>query len=367
MSLIKDIRQTDVSELIHQQRKHAVNLLLFGIVILRLVGFPLSISRVPVTGWQPAHLVHFVGLLVGLCLFLFRNRLRTETKAWFILVVTAAVAVIGLTTYGLFGNGMIWSVSSLFLAMAFINKRTAYLIGTVITAAVVISCYEFVYNQKSFPVDADIYHASLSAWGVAVFGAAVFSVLFVSIISMQRSQTEKLLVVLEQKNKDISHMADHDDLTGLPVYRIFVRAVEHSLEQARRENRHIAVCFIDLDNFKQVNDTFGHDAGDYILKIVADEIKNAVRASDVVSRMGGDEFVLLINSAEIANLEELCGRLLESIAEPKVFKGQTMTISASIGVSQLTDEMETAEQLIKRADESMYSVKLKDKSNFRIS
>ncbi len=124
---------------------------------------------------------------------------------------------------------------------------------------------------------------------------------------------------------------------------------------------------VDIDDFKQVNDQFGHDAGDFVLRKVAEGIQSTLRATNVVSRKGGDEFVVLVNSAEATNLEELCTRLLGTISKQRDYDGETIAITASIGVSQLSNEEETAEHLIKRADRFMYLAKLEEKNGFRIS
>ncbi len=366
MSAMRDDTVTEVRASVQQQKDRAARSLVSCMLVLAAVAVPISLSRVATTGWQPAYALHVFGLLLTAGLFTYRKRLTEVAMMSVILCITTIIAVTGLLTYGLIGNGVIWAVFSLFLAMAFLNMRVAALVGIILTGTFAFSMYMFTSGGRTFPGDTDLYLASLPAWGTAFFGGLVFNVLIVTIVFMLRHQTEDILLLLEQKNKQIKNLADHDDLTGLPVYRVFVHAAQQSLLQAQRENRHIAVLFIDLDEFKEINDQFGHEAGDEVLKSVATDLRESLRSSDVVSRMGGDEFVVLTSSDTPLDIEGLCERMLALIGKPRLFDGQSASVGASIGVSQYSNQGETAEQLIQQADKAMYLVKAGNKNGFWI-
>ena len=172
-----------------------------------------------------------------------------------------------------------------------------------------------------------------------------------------------LFDVTELKDAEarIAHMAFHDGLTGLANRQLFEETLELALERARRDRSIVAVLFLDLDNFKQVNDTFGHHAGDLLLTEVAQRLRDSTRGTDLVARQGGDEFLILLADLETtgatATLSTLAGRIQHSLAEPFRLYGVDLAPSASIGISQFPNDAYDAETLLKNADIVMYRAK----------
>ncbi len=156
----------------------------------------------------------------------------------------------------------------------------------------------------------------------------------------------------------LRYIALHDSLTGLPNRSAFQTQVEAALVRARRGGGMVAVLFIDLDGFKYVNDNFGHGAGDEVLREVARRLRNAVRGQDAVARMGGDEFVVLVESGiAAATPATVSTRIFAALEPPVAFTGGTAQIGASIGVAEHPPLESHAERLIKRADAAMYEAK----------
>jgi len=153
------------------------------------------------------------------------------------------------------------------------------------------------------------------------------------------------------------HRAQHDPLTGLANRSLFMEMAAHNVEASKRTGAPLSVLFIDLDGFKQVNDTLGHEAGDQLLCTVAERLKAAVRSSDVVARMGGDEFAMLLPGVDADASGELAFKLSRSLAEPYEVRGRAMRISASIGAASYPQSGASAHELVNRADESMYRMK----------
>jgi diguanylate cyclase (GGDEF)-like protein/PAS domain S-box-containing protein len=163
-----------------------------------------------------------------------------------------------------------------------------------------------------------------------------------------RRHTQKILL----------HAALHDSLTDLPNRRLLSDRIETALHRAERSSRTVAVLFIDLDNFKKMNDRFGHDAGDTILVAVARNIISVLRTCDTVARIGGDEFVVLCEDVRSeGEISLLVGRLLESIRRRVQLDGETATVSASIGVAVAGTLSENGDQLVRMADLAMYRAK----------
>ena len=161
--------------------------------------------------------------------------------------------------------------------------------------------------------------------------------------------------------------ANYDELTGLPNRRLFVDRLKHGLARAARHKSGMAVLFIDLDDFKPVNDRYGHQAGDELLKQVAARMDLCLREEDTVARQGGDEFVVMLTT--ISNENEalaVAEKLLAALHHPFQIEGHTINVGASIGVSLFPQQGETAEQLLKKADAAMYAAKTAGRHTVRL-
>jgi diguanylate cyclase (GGDEF)-like protein/PAS domain S-box-containing protein len=164
----------------------------------------------------------------------------------------------------------------------------------------------------------------------------------------------------------MTHSAQHDAVTNLPNRLLLSDRVSQSISLARRQRKHVAIIYLDLDRFKYINDSLGHATGDKLLKFVAKRLLDGVRGSDTVSRMGGDEFVILLS--EIAYPEDAARtarKLLLLLSAPHFVEGKDMQIDGSIGISIYPDDGEDAETLIKNADTAMYHAKENGRNNFQ--
>jgi len=170
----------------------------------------------------------------------------------------------------------------------------------------------------------------------------------------------------KQAEERIQYLATHDSLTGLPNRVMFAELLSHVLASARRNRRKFAVLFIDLDRFKFINDSLGHEAGDALLCEVARRLKDSLRASDIVARMGGDEFVMLLQ--DLGNSEQAGGiarKLLSAVIKPIELNGQECRVTASIGISVFPDDAPDETSLMTHADLAMYHAKEEGKNNFQ--
>jgi diguanylate cyclase (GGDEF)-like protein len=164
----------------------------------------------------------------------------------------------------------------------------------------------------------------------------------------------------------IEYLASHDSLTGLPNREMFNGLLRHTIDIARRNARWFALLFIDLDRFKIINDSLGHDAGDMLLLEVAKRLRGALRASDVVARLGGDEFVVLLEGAsDRGDVERIAGHVLSILGQPMQLSGHECHPTASIGIALFPENGEDAATLTKNADMAMYLAKEDGKNGFR--
>ncbi len=164
----------------------------------------------------------------------------------------------------------------------------------------------------------------------------------------------------------ISYLATHDSLTGLPNRLMLSQLLNHSIQTAKRHNRKLAVIFVDIDRFKLINDTMGHEAGDQLLQEIAMRYKQTLREEDVVSRQGGDEFVILIEDIQtLSDLELIANNILASTYKPIVLMGEECRVTASIGISLYPRDGKDEQVLMKHADMAMYFAKEEGKNNFQ--
>lgn len=162
---------------------------------------------------------------------------------------------------------------------------------------------------------------------------------------------------LKRQRERLHHLAHYDVLTGLPNRALFADRIHMAIEKARREQQCLAVVYFDLDDFKPVNDRFGHEAGDKLLQLVAQRLLKAVRSSDTVARLGGDEFVLLIADTQPGGYMRCVEEILNFIQQPIQLSGESLVLSASIGISQYPRDDDTPEALLRDADRAMYQAK----------
>lgn len=164
------------------------------------------------------------------------------------------------------------------------------------------------------------------------------------------------------KEKETRQIAFQDALTGLPNRVLFEEHLNYGLSQAKRYGWGLAVLFIDLNKFKNINDSYGHDMGDKILSMVANRLQTFVRDEDMVSRWGGDEFVcILFNVRQEADVVHIAEKIICHIAEVYEFEGNVFSIKVSIGIAICPRDGETADILFKNADKAMYKAKGKEK------
>jgi diguanylate cyclase (GGDEF)-like protein len=169
-------------------------------------------------------------------------------------------------------------------------------------------------------------------------------------------------------HKEVSDRAQYDDLTGLLTRAAFVEKLKGVLEGARKNDTFVALLFVDLDRFKFINDTYGHEMGDELLKAIANGLRDTVRDGDLVARMGGDEFtVALPGLKERRPAEAIASKLVRSLNAPFKLSGKHLHVSASIGVSLFPEDGEDIETLLKSADSAMYEVKEVGKNNYNFS
>ena len=228
-------------------------------------------------------------------------------------------------------------------------------------AGLVVGALSFAVNTLLF----NVVDPASGGWD-AVFhqkgGAGHVAVLFlggvVGYLRDVRVQLHKQKRELLEKQKQLLHLAQHDPLTGLPNRSLFMDRLERAVAQAKRSGEVVAVCFLDLNGFKAVNDTLGHAAGDDLLRQIAARLGGRRRESDTLARMGGDEFTLIATGLkDVQSVKRVAETLLGAFHLPFNIQGQEVAMSASLGLALYPQDGRNADELLQVADGAMYRVK----------
>ena len=185
------------------------------------------------------------------------------------------------------------------------------------------------------------------------------------VVATIRAQTQA--ETAEQIAAKMSHLAEHDYLTGLPNRALMDDRLERSIALAQRHGNQVALLYLDIDNFKDINDSLGHAAGDQLLQSIAKRLQACVRFSDTVSRQGGDEFVVLLTDVEGEHGAVLAAqKLIAAMVEPHRIGAHSLHVTLSIGISLYPDHGTDKETIIRNADTAMYFAKHKGRNNYQI-
>ena len=223
-------------------------------------------------------------------------------------------------------------------------------------------------KQQTFETELDLLHkdGTLHTYLVVKFPlrnkeSEVFGVCTIGTDISERKLAEN---ALREQQSRLNYMAFHDSLTSLPNRSLFYDRIFHGLARARRSNSKVALMLLDIDRFKIINDSLGHDSGDLLLKAIAMRLNEGVRDMDTVARLGGDEFVVVLEGVhDIDDVIFVANKLLVTLARPLEISGHEITTTVSIGVSIFPDDGSDADELLKNADIAMYKAKEAGKNN----
>lgn len=204
-----------------------------------------------------------------------------------------------------------------------------------------------------------VQHGELLGLAVAGFREADIPAVLAPVLERTAGVADHAATALQNARllERISHQALHDPLTSLPNRALFEERVSSALARAGRDGTRPALLFVDLDRFKRINDSLGHEHGDRLLQRIATRLMDAIRAGDEFARVGGDEFAVLLHDVDHASALRLAERIRGLLGEPVDLDGETVVVSASIGVSMFPEDGRTYDELLRRADFAMYDAK----------
>jgi len=229
------------------------------------------------------------------------------------------------------------------------------LIGEIMkTDAVIVDVNTSIDDLANIAIDAGMKHM---VNGFIVVESGVY----IGMATGQRLLEE----ITHRKQQDLYYLAHFDQLTGVPNRLLFKDRLQQSLQQAKRRKKLFGLIFVDLDRFKYINDTLGHSLGDELLKIFSHRLTSSVRESDTVARVGGDEFVIILqNLIEAQDAEKIASDIIENIRKPILIHDHEIQITASLGVALYPVHDDTVDGMIRKADAAMYEVKKKGRNDY---
>lgn len=296
-----------------------------------------------------ARMPYLACTVLGLATTAWVFRRDRRRPGWYMPVVVGIYALQGVFAWhGAIDQALNWMLFWHYLAVAFCFYRGA----TAPTVGVLFTTVSFVAWAAVFPVSAAL-DPWLTGWGIEneAWNLPKFLV-----------ATGMIFTLLEEQIGHAEHASQHDALTGLPNRRVFARRLEHALKRARDSGGRIAMLVIDLDDFKRINDTLGHAAGDALLHFVAQRLQQGIRAEDTLARLGGDEFAAILpDVADRAGAQARAERLARALEASTNFQGHALSISASIGLALYPDDGADETRLYAAADRAMYASKLAER------
>ena len=295
--------------------------------------------------------------------------------AQYALSLLAAAAVLDVMTDGRFTSAHSLEAGTLpaiFIAGAVFFVMNTSLTGTALALAQGVPVLEYLGRDLLFQVSTDgllvalapvvVLAADRSLFLVPLIAAPMLAVYRATRTSLENAtlvrRLEESLTDLQELNRLNEHQALHDALTGLPNRTLFLDRVAQAIRVAQREKRGLALLIVDLDRFKDVNDTLGHHLGDVLLQKVAQRLAHTLRDSDTIARFGGDEFAILVPSAPVtASALRVAERMRKALEEAFVVEGLTLEVEASIGIAKYPEHGLDGDMLMQHADLAMYVAK----------
>ncbi len=357
----KDLRVDDF-------RNQLINRLYGAAAIVALLYAPVLAWRITEVAWHLQLGIHLFFILFSLGIYPFVRRISLKVKSASALVGMLALGASGVLTMGLNSSGYLWILEGLVVAAVLYSLRTAALLAMGSAVLLIVAAVGFCTGVLKVPLDLNVFVTTPSAW-IGFFVVVVFVPLSLMLtLANHQAMTEQLVRQIETQRAQLAALVGHDQLTGLPLNAIAMDRLEVQLASARRTGRRAALLFVDLDGFKTINDRHGHLAGDHVLVVAAHRLRAALRETDTVARVGGDEFVVILGDLTAAGTAaEVADKVLAEIACAFNWDGHALHVGASIGVALFPDHALTGDGLRAVADTAMYEAKNHGKNRYRFA
>jgi len=341
-----------------EYRNLLVDRVIAALALFAAIVVPASMLRSLNTGWHLLYAAHALLAIGAVGLYLVRGRLRAGVKTIAVMALFWLTGLSALLGLGLAGSGMWWLVLGSLLGSVLYSIRAG--IAMMLVAVLAMSAIGAAFCSGLLVTVGDPVNflRSPAAWATAIIGASVMPLLVFQAVAALNASTLELLAQAARQRERIRELATHDALTGVPGLMLALDRLEQSLRAMQRSGAKLGLLFLDLDGFKQINDTLGHDAGNVVLQVVAQRMQAKLRAGDTVARIGGDEFlVLLTGPASAEDVMCVAAKMLQAVNEPIVYREHAIDARGSIGAVYVDQPGSLAEDVVRAADAAMYEAK----------
>ncbi|SPF55898.1 putative Diguanylate cyclase [Candidatus Desulfosporosinus infrequens] len=289
------------------------------------------------------------------------NFLSLKLRKIYFLVIFYFIGIGILVSTGTMGAGMVCILFTMILSGCLLERREIR-VGVLVNLFVFLVLTHLVMGGYIYNVGLLDYKR---VWFINAITTQACGIAALIIMNTIFSGLENQIKVIIAKEEEVYQLAFNDHLTGLPNRRLFYDRLGQAILHAARNEQSFEILFLDLDGFKMINDTMGHAMGDELLKKVAERLSNTLRNNDVIARVGGDEFLILIHNApNKESIEKVCKNIINVIKEPFEFPTNEIYITTSIGVSIYPQDGDNVETLVKNADIAMYVAKENGKGKY---
>ncbi|MBD1556123.1 GGDEF domain-containing protein [Vibrio sp. S9_S30] len=355
------LKNNKVAHLEASVRRKLINLILVLGSVYSIIGFFALAIRTWNYGFSFTLMVNFVLVCCLLLVTIRRKKIRTHKKALYIVGILFINFSIGFISIGpMAGSILLFPLSVFVVSMCFSQAWTyCYIASVSFFSMLVGTAFIFDYLTPKILME-DLIH-SPSHWA----GYIICMVMFFSITSYSlykyRDATRRLMHELQVQRDYIQWQANHDDLTQLPTFKLMRELYYQALKRNQYTQYQVGLLFLDLNKFKEVNDTYGHDAGDHCLKVTAERLKTAVKHKGFASRVGGDEFIVVLEQVRgKEDIQAITQKIQTLVTEPIAYDGHHYTVGTSIGAAIAPEHGQDLEQVKKAADGAMYQAKVAD-------
>ena len=307
---------------------------------------------------NPLSIVYPFLYLVALTFYLTRRRIGAQRIAWLTVILLYLAATAGMMVYGLAGNSAAVYMAFCFVSTTFFGVRGGAAAAALSVGSMALIGGMLVGGRISMNVDLPAFMLNPFSWVAAVLTVGSMSWLVLSQVGRLNDRYMKLL-------GEQHHQARHDSLTGLNNRMALESVLDQAIADALRENLGLAVFLLDLDRFKNINDSLGHNVGDHLLVEVASRLQACVRGADTVARLSGDEFVVLLPRLASPDVTSVAAKLVEALSAPYWIGDRELRTTPSIGISLCPQDAQDVESMIKYADTAMYAAKAKGGARFQ--
>jgi diguanylate cyclase (GGDEF)-like protein len=336
-----------------------------GMLAIAVLSIPLSIARIVYSAALPLYMMHLGLAALAIVVAALRHRMPAGWRAGVLFGLLWVIGLPGIFHFGLAASGTWWLVLSGLVATTLYSPRFGMVVALLTGLVLVVAGLGFVTGVIQPAIAFEKYSVLSSSWIATILVTGIFSVLVLKSFGGYTRAIERLLVRIKVQRDEIERLSLHDPLTGLPLATLANDRLEVALHVARRAGRRVALLYVDLDGFKQVNDSFGHDAGDSVLRACAWRMRHVLRGEDTVARLGGDEFIAVVGGlSEPTQAGRVAQKLLGALAQPLEYDGRPLAVGASIGIALFPDDGQDMAALRKHADRAMYEAKRQGRNRY---